>query len=160
MLRRRCPATPSTSIAVVPALLVALVGLAGCSSGEPDAPMSSGPVTPAVGSATPAPTGTTVADKGGVGAHKDLTSPSCTVDAAGVWSFTGSVANPEKSAQRYTVELSVVDPNGWSVIGSKDVEVTVPAGKTAPVAAKAFFTEKKADAAKHQCVTRVVRHPA
>ena len=139
-----------------------MIGLLGGCSADPAADGGTPPPTAHADavSPTPTPAGTTVDDAGGVGAHKDLAAPTCTADAKGVWNFSGSVANPEKSAQRYTVELSVVDPNGWSVVGSKDVEVTVPAGKTLPVTAAGFFTEAPAAAAKHQCVTRVVRHPA
>ncbi|WP_168582855.1 hypothetical protein [Gephyromycinifex aptenodytis] len=97
-------------------------------------------------------------DKGGVGAHKDLTAPACAADANGVWGFSGKVDNSTKTAQDYTVEVSVVDPNGWSVLGSTSVTASVEPGQTAPVVAKGFHRESPAEAAKHQCVTRVVRH--
>ena len=162
MRRLRCPASVLVTRAGVPIVLLATVGLAGCTADAPPPGPTSAPATgdAAVAPQTPAPAGTTVDAQGGVGAHKDLGQLTCKADASGTWSFSGTVANPTKTAQKYTVELSVVDPNGWSVIGAKDVEVTVPGGKSEPVAAKAFFTETSAAAAKHQCVTRVVRHSA
>lgn len=145
------------SAAVVALLTIVAAVAAGCTDQtEPEGGSTAAPsdAAPAV---TPAPDRTTVDDEGGVGAHADLQKPLCAAQN-GVWGFTGVVKNAARTAQVYTVEVSVVNPDGWSVVGTKSIEVRAEADKAVPVRAAAFHRESAADAAKHQCVTRVVRH--
>lgn len=94
-----------------PALLIAgTCLLLGCTSEQGEPPAGAASSAPATSSVAPDPTRTTVDDRGGVGAHKDLASSTCTADSQGVWSSSAGVDNPTKAKQDYTVEVSVVDP--------------------------------------------------
>lgn len=158
----RRPAHTSAARAVVSATLL-VCALSGCSAENPGSPSATSADSGTTAQTTPilpaAAAATTVDADGGVGAHKDLAAPTCTADSAGKWSFSGTIKNPTKATQSHEVEASVVNPDGWSVIGSTSVKAEIAPGATKEVAAKAFYTETAAAAAaKHQCVTRVVRH--
>lgn len=148
-------ALPFRSPLGMAASLVLAVLLTGCSSGDEQPQPDSAPET---SSATPAPDRTTVDDQGGVGAHQDLQKPQCTADPSGAWSFSGTVANSTKERATYTVEVSVVNPDGWGVLGATTVTAQVDPGESAPVAAEKFHADPPDQTRKHQCVTRVVRH--
>lgn len=142
-------------------LVAAACLLAGCSASQGgDTPPSGAPTSGPAKQAAPNPTSTFVDTKGGVGARADLKKVTCKADSAGAWSITGEIVNPTKTTQTYTVDASVVNPDGWTVQGDTSTDVEVKAGQKGAVDVKNFFKSSASDAKKFQCVTRVVRHPA
>ncbi|MEH0109722.1 hypothetical protein V6N00_08380 [Tersicoccus sp. MR15.9] len=136
----------------IPAAMIA-AGLicAGCTSPAATAisPAATGPST-ASATGTPTTTGSagaadSVRTSAAVplpGASADATSAlhgaSCTADAAGTWSFHGTVHNSGTSARVYTVALAIT--RGASVLGHGLTTVTVPAGAQRTVISTHFAT--------------------
>ncbi|GGJ83971.1 hypothetical protein GCM10010123_12080 [Pilimelia anulata] len=127
------------------AAALAVLAAAGCTGG--DAP------------ARPAADGGRVTDgsvRGGdvVGAAAALEDVRCAADGAGRWSLRGRIANGDREEHRYTVTASVVRSRGYTVLGARDVRVTVPGGGERGVVARHFATHRGEGL---QCVTRTVR---
>lgn len=133
---------------VTAGLAAVVVGLAvaGCTAGPGSPPASAGGTTPAGSpSASGAPTASgpssavpTPSDPLGVPstaqsmmAQDALTSSTCEADAAGIWSFTGTLHNATDTGRTYTVAIVVM--NGPNVTGHSMQTVTVPPGGTALV---------------------------
>ncbi|EWT01268.1 hypothetical protein N865_05360 [Intrasporangium oryzae NRRL B-24470] len=133
---------------------LALGALGGCGQPAPTAgdgidPTVSVPIQPTL---EPLPTTTTTtpdtvnpsaaSDGGLFDASDQLTSSTCTADASGVWSFSGRVTNPDSSAHTFTVALFLTTSADPDPAVTKQLDVTIPAGGSAPVAAKAFATRE------------------
>lgn len=80
---------------------------------------------------------------------EDLTTTSC-APTDGVWSYEGVIRNSSSSERAVTVAITLVQTSDMSVVYTKEVEVTIPAGGSAPVDVKGF----RADPAKRlECLT-------
>ena len=69
-------------------------------------------------------------------ANEALSDVVCAADAAGVWSFSGTLTNTTDTAVTFSVVVAVGSTS--SVAGRASIEQTVPAGGTAEVRADAF----------------------
>lgn len=78
----------------------------------------------------------------GAGAAGDLVKHTCTADAQGRWSFTGTLRNTSKQDADYTITLSLVHRVGSTVVATHEVTRKVAAGGTQGVEAPSFATEK------------------
>lgn len=145
--------TQRSTLPAACALLAMALALAGCSGtgAPPGASPATGSGGGTAGSTTPGgSTGTgspsvapTPSDPLGVPssaqsiiAQDALVSQTCTADAAGAWSFSGTVRNDSQERRTYTVAIAVTD--GPSVAGHSLQTVTVSPGGTAEVRAEAF----------------------
>ncbi|OFE15340.1 hypothetical protein BA895_06325 [Humibacillus sp. DSM 29435] len=72
-------------------------------------------------------------------ASQALVSQACTATGE-AWSFTGRVENTDTTEHAFTVGVFITATADGSEVGGKEIVVTVPAGGSAPVAAKNFFT--------------------
>lgn len=149
--------TRSRRAAYVGAALTAVV-LAGCSQPQAPAPDDlatvSVPIQPTI---TPISTEPETLDPTAPGAEglfdasDHLKTTSCAA-TGGVWSYAGTLTNPEATALTFTVAIILVRSGDMSAVVTKEVEVTVPARGTVPVEAKAFHTDTATDL---QCLTGV-----
>ena len=80
-----------------------------------------------------------------------LVSSACTA-SGDVWSFVGRLENTDTAEHAFTVGVFVTANADGSQIGGTEVVVTVPAGRSAPVAAKNFYTGRTQGV---QCLTGV-----
>jgi hypothetical protein len=103
----------------------------GQSTTLPSAPATSGPA-----SASPTPPEALATDA--------LSGVACQADAAGVWSFSGTLTNPGPAEVKYTVAVAVGTTS--SVTGHAMIEQVVAAGATAVVRADAFAANAPAGA--------------
>ena len=71
-------------------------------------------------------------------AQDALTAQSCTADAAGVWTFVGTLRNDTAEKRTYTVAIAVT--TGPSVAGHALQSVTLDPGASGEVRADAFAT--------------------
>jgi hypothetical protein len=140
----------------VPLLVGAL--LAAC--GQPDPPPSTGvdtvsvPIQPTITSMSTEPETIDPSAAGSEGlfdASANLTTRSCAA-TAGVWSYSGSLTNPESSALTFTVAIILVKAGDLTPVETKEIDVRVPAGGSAPIEAKAFHTDSASDL---ECLTGV-----
>ncbi len=69
-------------------------------------------------------------------ANDALSNVVCTADAAGVWSFSGTLTNTSDTAATFSVAVAVGSTS--SVAGHATIQQEVPAGGTAQVRADAF----------------------
>lgn len=69
-------------------------------------------------------------------ANDALSNVVCTADAAGVWSFSGTLTNTSDTAATFSVAVAVGSTS--SVAGHATIQQEVPAGGTAEVRADAF----------------------
>lgn len=72
-------------------------------------------------------------------ASQALVSEACTA-TGDAWSFSGRLENTDTAEHAFTVGVFVTATADGTQIGGKEIVVTVPAGGSAPVAAKNFFT--------------------
>ena len=84
-------------------------------------------------------------------ASQALVSESCTA-TGDAWSFTGRLENTDTAEHAFTVGVFVTATADGSDVGGKEIVVTVPAGGSAPVAAKNFYTGRTTDV---ECLTGV-----
>lgn len=108
------------------------------------------PTTAASGPGTIDPSA--ASDGGLFDASDQLTSSTCTADAAGVWSFAGKVTNPDSTTHTFTIAIFLTTPTDPDPAVTKELDVTVPAGASAPVEAKAFASR---DPKGVECLTGV-----
>lgn len=147
-LRRR-PAgwhgVPLAALSVSTALVTVLGGCGQPSSAQTDdgvAPTVSVAVQPTLrpDTSTPDPVNPSAASAGGLfDASQALVSEACTA-TGDAWSFTGRLENTDTAEHAFTVGVFVTAKADGTQIGGKEIVVTVPAGGSAPVAAKNFFT--------------------
>ena len=89
---------------------------------------------------TPDPVDPSAASSGGLfDASQALVSQACT-STGDSWSFSGRVENTDTAEHAFTVGVFVTATADGSQIGGKQIVVTVPAGGSAPVVAKKFYT--------------------
>ncbi|WP_216698964.1 hypothetical protein [Arthrobacter sp. Br18] len=69
-------------------------------------------------------------------ANEALGNVVCTADAAGVWSFSGTLTNTADTTVTFSVVVAVGSTS--SVAGRANIQQAVPAGGTAEVRADAF----------------------
>ncbi len=84
-------------------------------------------------------------------AASHLTTTSCAA-TGGVWSYAGTLENPESDELTFTVAIILLKTSDMSAVVTKEVDLTVPAKATVPVEAKAFHTSPDADL---ECLTGV-----
>ena len=125
---------------------VGLLALAACSppaTNPPATPPSSIPASPTVSSTAPQPAPPTTATGVPVPsalATDALSNVSCSPDASGAWSFSGTLSNPGTTEVTYTVAVAVgttSSPAGHALIEQRvapGAEVTVRADKFASAA--------------------------
>lgn len=105
----------------------------GQSTTVPSTPATTGPAS---ASPTPTPPEALATDA--------LSNVACQADAAGVWSFSGTLTNPGPAEVKYTVAVAVGTTS--SVTGHAMIEQVVAPGATAGVRADAFATNAPAGA--------------
>jgi hypothetical protein len=140
---------------------LAVVVLAGCGQPATSAPdvfeTVSVPIQPTITPIAPITTGPETLDprapaaEGEFDASDHLKTTSCAA-TGGVWSYAGTLTNPQATQLTYTVAITLVRSSDMSEVVTKEVQVTVPAGGTARVEAKAFHTDAAKDL---QCLTGV-----
>ena len=142
------------------AALGLVVALGGCGqpTAAPDdtiAPTVSVPVQPTILPVTPtedmpadpsAPVDDDLYD-----ASSSLTSGTC-APTGDEWSFTGTLKNSDTEEHTYSVGVFIVKVSDGSEVASREVEVTVPAGGSAPVTVEHFWTGPKTGV---ECLTGV-----
>lgn len=155
--RAVAPRRYAAGLAIAAGVLVA----AGCGQPQPSdegvAPTVSVPIQPTVLPATTEPDATDPSapvpdDDGLFDASDSLVASTCSPDAKGVWSFTGKVRNSDSVDHTFTVAVFLVTPTDVDPVASKEVAVSVPAGQTVPVEARAFATRDPKDV---ECLTGV-----
>lgn len=116
-----------------------VVGVAACGQPEASEPTDGGTVRVAIQPTlepidTEFPTfDATAAGAAGVfDANEHLTTRSCAA-VGGVWSYAGTLTNPEASELTFTVGVFLVGTADMSPVATREVEVTVPAGESVPV---------------------------
>lgn len=134
--------TPSTSLFTTLLCVPLALGLAGC-SGDKSATTDNSPSRIMAPSPTNQPEGA-VADLGKV---------ECKADAKGVWSFNATLTNKGTTKASYTVLVAIVTKAGSTVVGSKQTDVELAPGKSAPVKLADIATTKKS--ADHLCTRNV-----
>lgn len=72
-------------------------------------------------------------------ASQALVSEACTA-TGDAWSFTGRLENTDTAEHAFTVGVFVTVKADGSQVSGKEIVVTVPAGGSAPVVAKNFYT--------------------
>lgn len=151
---------PMTYAAGLALAVTTLVGVAGCGQPEPpptDDGTVSVPIQPTItplDTDLPSENPSAAGSGGGFDLGDLLTTTSCT-QTGGVWSYAGTFRNDTGDDLNATVAISLIssaDPNPLTV---QEVDITVPAGGTAPVEAKDFYSNQKVDPATVQCLTGV-----
>lgn len=155
---RRAPAVsrvPRPRALAVPALALGLVvtSLAGCGQPSPApsddsvAPTVSVPVQPTITAETPTDDAADPAveptDGGLFDASSSLSGVSC-APTGETWSFTGTLTNSDTEEHTFTVAAFIVKLTDGSYLADKELDVTLAAGASAPVAIRDFHTGPKA----------------
>lgn len=145
------PLTTTVGLAVLVA-----AGLAGCGNPAPPEAEPTGtvvvPIQPTLGpisTAEPTVDPSAAGASGDFDASQDLTTSACTESGA-TWSYSGTMANPDVAERTFTVAIFLVRTSDLTPVVTKEIEVTVPPGGTAPVEAKDFH---RAPADGLECVT-------
>jgi hypothetical protein len=73
-----------------------------------------------------------------------LTAAKCAA-TGDVWSFTGTMTNPDSADVTYTVGVTLLSTKDLTDVVTKEITVTVPGGGTAPVGAKDFHKGSSTD---------------
>jgi uncharacterized lipoprotein len=144
------------AISVTVASAAAVITLAACSGGGGTGTHSAS-TTPSHSSSSPAKPVSLPADPSLVdakGALTDVAGLSCSANATGSWSASGTVTNTQKSAQDYAVQVNVIVTKSSTVQGRAQKTVHLAPGKSAKVSFPAFYTSK---AKGLQCVPHVER---
>ncbi len=152
---------PTSYAAGLVLAVTTLVGVAGCGQPtqqpSPDEGTVSVPIQPTITpieTASPSPA-TSEAGPGGAFDLGDLlTTTSCT-QSGGVWSYAGTFRNTTADDIKATVAISLVSSTDMSTLTVHEVDIAVPAGGTAPVEAKDFYSNPRVDPAAVQCLTGV-----
>ena len=132
--------------------LAPVTALAACGQPTPSrpdvslAPTVSVPVQPTILPVTP--TDDTIdpsapGDAGLFDASSSLTAARCEPGAGDVWSFTGTLTNPDDERHTFTVAAFIVKTSDGSDVASREVEVTLEAGASAPVRIDKLWTGEK-----------------
>jgi hypothetical protein len=155
--RRRRVLSPLTYAAG----LVALAALAGCGQPAPTSPDDgsvptvSVPVQPTIEPATPsdelsaAPSA--AVDDDPYDASSSLIASTCE-PAGDVWNFSGTLKNSDAQQHTFSLGVFIIKTSDSSQVASKEVEVTVAPGATAPVKVDGFWKGPKTGV---ECLTGV-----
>lgn len=144
----RAYAVPTVALGLSTSLVLALAGCGQPAPSSPDdsvAPTVSVPVQPTITAETPSddvpdPVDTTDPGDGGLfDAASSLTGATCAPTGES-WSFTGTLTNSDTQEHTFTVAVFIVKSSDGSDVASKEVDVTLAAGATAPVSIKDFHT--------------------
>ena len=142
-------------------LVLGALALGACGQPTPSTPDDgatvSVPVQPTIlpDTATTAPddaTPSAAGDGGLFDASSSLTGVECAPAAGDVWSLTGTLKNPDTQQHTFTVGVFIVKSADGSEVVSKEVDVPLAAGATAPVSVEKFWTGAKAGV---ECLTGV-----
>ncbi len=150
-------------LAVRPLALAAVAALALGACGQPtpstpdDGATVSVPVQPTIlpdtGTTAPDDATPSAAGDGGLfDASASLTGVECAPGAGDVWSLTGTLKNPDTQQHTFTVGVFIVKSSDGSEVVSKEVDVPLAAGATAPVSVEKFWTGSKTGV---ECLTGV-----
>jgi hypothetical protein len=147
----RAYAVPPVVLGVSASLVLALSACGQPTPQSPDdsvAPTVSVPVQPTITRDTPddlpAPTDTTAASGGGLfDASSSLSGTTC-APSGDSWSFSGTLKNSDTQEHTFTVAVFLVKTSDGSDVASKEVDVKLAAGATAPVTIPDFHTGPKA----------------
>lgn len=145
---RRDPARPRTwgrgAVAVLSVAVMVVGGLAACGTPPTGSSGPTGtvevPIQPTIEPLdTRLPTiHPSAAEAGGsFDVSEELTTTSC-APVDGKWSYVGVMRNSSSSERTVTVAVTLVQTSDMSIAYTKEVEVTVPAGGSAPVDVKNF----------------------
>lgn len=93
----------------------------------------------------------TAASSGLFDASSSLSGTKC-VPAGDSWSFSGTLTNSDTDEHTFTVAVFLVKNSDGSTVASKEVDVKLAAGATAPVTIPGFATAPKAGV---QCLSGV-----
>ena len=157
--RRLAPRPLALATPLVLGALAALV-LGACGQPTPSAPDDgatvSVPVQPTIlpdtasepDDATPSAAG----DGGLFDAGSSLTGVECQPGSGDVWNLTGTLKNPDSQQHTFTVGVFIVKSADGSEVVSKEVDVPLAAGATAPVSVEKLWTGPKAGV---ECLTGV-----
>jgi hypothetical protein len=131
-------------LAVAPVVVLAACGQP-APSGPDDtvAPTVSVPVQPTILPTTPTEEAidpSAPGDGGLFDASSSLTGVRCAPGAGDVWAFTGTLANPDDQAHTFTVAAFIVKTSDGSDVASKEVDMTLDGGKSAPVTIDDLWT--------------------
>jgi hypothetical protein len=125
--RRSRPAGALAVVAGVAALLAACSSTPATSSGSTTTTQTSAPTTSAPSTSAP----TTTAFNQATNARQDVTTGACRANAAGLWSWSGTVANRTSQSHTYTIIVDFTDAVA-TVLQTQTVTVRdVAAGRTA-----------------------------
>ena len=158
--RRLAPRPLAHAVPLLVGAVAALV-LGACGQPTPSTPDDGGtvsvPVQPTIlpDTATTAPDDTTPSAAGDGGlfdASASLTGVRCAPGAGDVWSLTGTLQNPDTEQHTFTVAVFIVKNSDGSDVTSKEVEVPLAAGASAPVSVEKLWTGPKAGV---ECLTGV-----
>jgi hypothetical protein len=97
--------------------------------------------------ATPSAAGDGLFDAG-----SSLTGVTCEPGAGDVWTLTGTLKNPDTQQHTFTVGVFIVKASDGSEVVSKEVDVPLAAGATAPVSVEKLWTGPKKGV---ECLTGV-----
>jgi hypothetical protein len=148
----RAYAVPSVALGACAALVLAL---SACgqptpqSSDDSVAPTVSVPVQPTITLDTPDddvpdPADSTAASDGGLfDASSSLSDAKC-APSGDSWSFSGTLKNSDTQEHTFTVAVFIVKTSDGANVASKEVDVKLAAGATAPVSIPDFHTGPKA----------------
>lgn len=87
-------------------------------------------------------------------AASHLTTTSCAA-TGGVWSYSGTLENPERDEQTFTVAIILLKTSDMSAVATKEIDLTVAGGAKVPVEAKAFHTSPDSNPGDLECLTGV-----
>ncbi len=144
----RAYAVPAVALGLSASLVLALAGCGQPAPSSPDdsvAPTVSVAVQPTITAETPSddvpdPVDTTDPGDGGLfDAASSLTGATCAPSGES-WSFSGTLTNSDTQAHTFSVAVFIVKTSDASAVASKEVEVELAAGATAPVSIKDFHT--------------------
>jgi hypothetical protein len=163
---RSRPATAPLAYAVsavalgLAASLVLALAACGQPTPSPDdslPPTVSVPLQPTITADTPTddapdPAGTAAPSGGGLfDASSGVTQTTCE-QTGETWSFTGTLTNADTREHTFTVGAFIVKVSDGSEVAGKELDVTLAAGATAPVAIKDFHSGPSAGV---QCLSGV-----
>ena len=149
-------------LAIAVPLLLGAAALGACGQPTPSAPDDgsatvSVPVQPTIlpdtdtappDDATPSAAG----DGGLFDASSSLSGIQCAPAAGDVWNLTATLKNPDTQQHTFSVAVFIVKSADSSTVVSKEIEVPLAAGATAPVSIEKFWTGPKTGV---ECLTGV-----
>jgi hypothetical protein len=109
-------------------------------------------ILPDTATTTDDPTPSAAGDGGLFDAGSSLSGVRCAPGAGDVWDLTGTLKNPDTEQHTFTVAVFIVKTADGSEVVSKEVDVPLQAGQSAPVSVERFWTGPKKGV---ECLTGV-----